>query len=335
MTGSIEKLATALENNACLTKLNLQNNQINGKTFRILATALQKNKILTHLNLSSNKLSDADVPTLIELCAHMPNLTELILTEHYILSNSMQAFFTFLETNQTLTSLVLSTPNDTQTLKILTESLKRNSTLTKLELALNFVCSDEHILARNLCEGYEALSDLLTVNSTIIFLDIGLPPLYLLDPIDIRSTQKAYAKVQQAVKKNQAKTVIKYLPQSLQPHSLGAIKPILEIIADYAGKPSVIQPIAHPKPIPPLAPKISFLEKLRAAWNKFCILINHLWNHLKNKFKTTAHTIPVLNDTIHKPAAVLSQTEKIEFKNARLEKWEALNEPPHIIKCKR
>lgn len=345
----VEKLAEALQYNTGLTNLNLTNNQINDKRFRVLATVLQKNKHLTSLNLSNNQLSDKDVPALIELCTNMPNLIELNLESNWMTPNGIQEFSAFLETNKTLTNLNLNNstagleiplldiytgtsqdiPKVAQAIQPIIESLKKNTELTTLGLRYDFTKVRSELLASELRVYYNAFEELLKVNKTLIILDISPPLLgWLSDPAEISSVQEAYARVQKAIKENQTKIVVKHVQEAITPHKVGEINPLLNIIADYVGSPSIAKKVPPeattippsvltsdslnlavkaPLPFSGSSPKqLSILgrlkQKLRTAWNKLYVIIYNAWDALKNKFKLKPKTTHASDDFLNKSA---------------------------------
>lgn len=354
---AFEEFAAALEHNKGLTSLIITNNSISSKKVRMLTTALQKHKTLTSLNLSRNALRDQDAPALIELCTNMPNLTDLNLEGHWMTAKGMQEFATFLETNQTLTSLNLNGYN-AQAIKNLTESLKKNSRLTKLEFLCDFSHIDREFLARDLHGYYNAFEDLIKTNKTLVILDISPPPLgWLSDPADVSAIQEAYVRVQEAIKENQTKIVTKHVQEAIKPHKLGAIKPVLlNIIADYVGTPSVTKKVrpeatsVSPSALTPApltksplpsgeasSKQLSVLDRIKqkfhTAWNKLYIIIYNAWNGLKNKLKLTAKKSQTPgNDqnksVLHPDPTVqgqVSQKEKVGLETTELTQLEVSN----------
>lgn len=122
------KFAKMLEDNNTLTYLSFKNVVFGARGMEILCNSLRKNKALTCLELHHIAIG-------LEICKQFKILSE------------------FLETNNTLTSLILSSNYIPHTgLISLTEALKKNNTLVKLDLSEIFIERDDLCLLKEILE---------------------------------------------------------------------------------------------------------------------------------------------------------------------------------------
>lgn len=233
----IETLSGALAQNKVLTEVELGYNHFTqNRHFEKLILALQANKNLTSLGLSHNEIKDENISVIIKLLKNTSKLTTLNLCGNKITSAGIQLLANSLAKNQNLTSLDLThNPIDIKGITALTEALKNNSSLT--ELKLTFIVYDY-------TDAYEAIEELLKVNTTITTLDIPYPA--------SNDSQKIYDNIRKALKRNQIiaekerqkrqDLLFQHIQESI-PQALGGPA---GIIAEYAGAPPKSQAIISP-----------------------------------------------------------------------------------------
>lgn len=337
----VQNLSTVLPCNEGLTELNLSGNEINGSTLKTLSVALQKNHTLTSLGLSDSQITDNDndMPGLIQLLTKIPNLKKLDLSNNKITQKGIQSFATLLEINQSLTSINLNNSMDISSIYVLTESLKKNSTLTTLKL--------EAPKGQNLEPYYKSFDDLLKVNTTLTTLEISPP--------ENEASLALYNSIRQTMQKRRI-DLVKGEVQAAIPSMVSAVA---GVIAEYVGpsypessiptpaqgaKPSNSKPITAAKqqstgtlapvssikvteaqsntPLAPASSSAEFSSKsssplvglkkwLRTRWDKLSTLIHNALSYIKNKFGLTPQKTPASNNNKSKLVPPPDQTAQI------------------------
>ncbi|MBW8308182.1 MAG: hypothetical protein K0M45_00830, partial [Candidatus Paracaedibacteraceae bacterium] len=138
-----QAVASALQHNTALKKLNLRFNQIHEAGAQALATALQHNNILTKLNLSWNQISEAGAQALATALKENTTLTLLNLWANQMGEAGAQALATALKENTTLTSLKLWVDQSGDVhRKTIKQLLNRNRELAAALQASNQISSE-------------------------------------------------------------------------------------------------------------------------------------------------------------------------------------------------
>ncbi len=144
-TENIKVLAKALRTNKTLLKLHLSNTGLNCCDLILLGNMLCKNNTLKRLILSKNDIQDPGLAHLISvLTLHNSTLSHLDLSKNGFTQEMFSALGLFLETNTSITRLILNdfSGNDILIVKPLSKAIKKNSTLTELSLLNSYIGSD-------------------------------------------------------------------------------------------------------------------------------------------------------------------------------------------------
>lgn len=280
----VKTLATALETNTSLTKLDLRSTKVESSGAQALAKALRVNQTLRSLRLEASDIDSVGAIALANSLKINQTLNSLNLERNNIGSNAANAFADTLTINQTLTDLNLdSTSIGLNGVLKLAESLKKNHTLRRLNLGFNNIT----------LEGSKAFEEVLKTNQSLTML--------VLHDFDFstKGNQKPpkMNKIHAYLKRNRALPLplrkSKQVDESLD--SSGLIPPLREIVKEYADLPGTSKVKQKPNKIG------AFLKKLASQFQQFFRKIvqffKRQWTNIKNKIGISQPTPSDANKT--------------------------------------
>jgi hypothetical protein len=157
----VKELHENLTNNPNIQKINLEGLECSDKHLESLAPHLENLRDLTTLSLTNNKIELSKTPDFVKILKNIPAFKEIDFSGNPISSRGLEVLSDLLQSNPSIESLYLRNIKiDDEKSQILSQNLKKNSTLKNLDLQYNHHLNDNYF------------NEMLKYNTTILNIKI-------------------------------------------------------------------------------------------------------------------------------------------------------------------